>query len=92
MRHTTNPEDAIMYALVNTMSQIPPRSIGHIVSLHRSREAATRAEARLQRGTRRANGRQSYLPTRIVSLAFAMRRGAPVCPSAVVREEVENPA
>lgn len=57
-----------MYALINTMTQIPGDSIGTILSTHRTVEAAERADATLQRLTKRANGQTSYLPTTIVEL------------------------
>ena len=80
-------EGGIMYALINTMSQIPSDSIGTVASLHRSIEAAERAAGKLQRLTRRGNGQNSYIPTQIVRLSCAYRRGEHVSPSSVVREE-----
>ena len=56
------------YALINEMQAIPGDSIGTILSKHRSIEAAERANAALQRATKRGNGASSYLPTRIVRL------------------------
>lgn len=76
-----------MYALVNTMSQIPSDSIGTVVSLHRSIEAAEMADGKLQRLTRKGNGQNSYLPTTIVRLSCAYRRGEHVSPSSVVRDD-----
>jgi hypothetical protein len=35
------------------------------ISIHRSIETAVRAEARFSRAVRRANGRDSYIPTEI---------------------------
>jgi hypothetical protein len=57
-----------MYALINTMTAIPGDSIGTIVSKHRTRGAAERANEILQRRTKKANGQNSYLPTRVVKL------------------------
>lgn len=57
-----------MYALINTMTQIPGDSLGTVLSLHRTAEAAERADAALQRAIKRANGETSYLPTCIVRL------------------------
>ena len=57
-----------MYALINTMNCVPGDSIGTIVSQHRTIDAAERADAKLQRLTKAANGANSYLPTRIVEL------------------------
>lgn len=57
-----------MYALINTMSGVQGDSIGAVVSIHRTIEAAAAADVKLQRQVRRANGDSSYLPTRIVRL------------------------
>lgn len=57
-----------MFALINTMNAVPGDSIGTIVSRHRTRDAAERADSALQRRTRAANGATSYLPTCIVRL------------------------
>ena len=57
-----------MYAVINTMSAVQGESIGAVVSIHRTEEAAKRADDKLQRLTRRANGQSSYLPTQIVKL------------------------
>ncbi len=56
-----------MYALINTMGQTSD-TIGAIISRHRTIEAAERADAKLQRAVRAANGSNSYLPTTIVRL------------------------
>lgn len=57
-----------MFALINTVNAIPGDSIGTVLSQHRTIEAADREDARLQRAVRRANGENSYLPTRVVRL------------------------
>lgn len=57
-----------MYALINTMTAVPGDSIGTVLSTHRTIEAAERADSKLQRLTRKANGSTSYLPTRVVEL------------------------
>jgi hypothetical protein len=57
-----------MYALVNTMNAIQGDSIGTVLSKHRTIEAAERADAKIQRLTKAANGSASYLPTRVVKL------------------------
>lgn len=57
-----------MYALINTMTQIPGDSIGTILSTHRTVEAAEKADEKINRLTRKANGANSYLPTRVVKL------------------------
>ena len=62
-----------MYALINTMSQIPGDSIGTILSRHRTVEAAERADTTLQRRIKRSNGQNSYLPTTIVELTRTPR-------------------
>jgi len=56
-----------MYALVNTFSATSD-SIGIVESVHRTLVAAGRADVRLQRRVRRANGATAYLPTAIVRL------------------------
>lgn len=56
------------YALINTMSAVQGDSIGAVVSIHKTYEAAEKADNKLQRMTRKANGSSSYLPTRIVRL------------------------
>jgi hypothetical protein len=53
-----------MIALINTFHRHPD-TIGSIESLHRSREAAERANVRLQRAIKRSNGRDCYMPTTI---------------------------
>jgi hypothetical protein len=51
-----------MYAVVNTMTSTD-REYGSILSRHRTVEAATAADDKLQRAVRRSNGQTSYLPT-----------------------------
>lgn len=62
-----------MYALVNTMDRVSPY-LGTVISLHRTVAAADRADAVLQRRTRRRNGQHSYIPTTIVELVTPLRR------------------
>lgn len=58
-----------MYILVNTFARrTADNSVGAIVSRHKTREAAEKADARLQRGVKRGNGQSSYLPTVIVDM------------------------
>lgn len=57
-----------MYALINTMNAIQGDSIGTILSTHRTTQAAEAASEKINRATRRANGANSYLPTRVVKL------------------------
>lgn len=56
-----------MFALINTF-QATSDSIGSVESVHRTVVAAARADYRLQRRVRRANGPTCYLPTAIVRL------------------------
>lgn len=56
-----------MYALINTMPAADCY-IGRAVSMHRTEEAAQRADHKLQKLTRSANGSNSYLPTMIAPL------------------------
>lgn len=66
-----------MFALLNTFSAIPSSStIGRCESLHRTREAAERANVRLQRQVKANNGQGSYLPTRIVEVKRTAKAGA----------------
>lgn len=62
-----------MYALVSTMNRVSPY-LGRIVSLHRTVAAADRANAALQRRTRRCNGSNCYIPTCVVELITPPRR------------------
>lgn len=54
-----------MYALVKTDGR--EEMAGMVLSLHRSLEAAEAADAKLQRATRKANGADTWCPTRIVT-------------------------
>lgn len=56
-----------MIALVNTMSRWE-NHVGSILSLHRTAEAAEKANAKIQRTIRKGSGSNSYLPTTIVQL------------------------
>lgn len=56
-----------MYALINVGMQTAD-SIGTVLSTHRTVAAAERADAALQRTTRRGSGPQSYVMTRVVKL------------------------
>jgi Cu/Ag efflux protein CusF len=49
-------------ALINTMTRMDTY-VGTVLSLHRSVEAAEKADSELQRAVKRANGQNSYLPT-----------------------------
>lgn len=70
-----------MYALINTFDKLPG-SIGTILSLHRSIEAAEAADKRYQRDIKRSCGRSSYLPTTVGKLCKARwRKGEQVRPS-----------
>lgn len=53
-----------MIALINTFDRLP-NSIGTVVSLHRSADAAEKANRRLQQSIKRGHGRNSYLPMQI---------------------------
>jgi hypothetical protein len=57
-----------MIALINTTNQIDNISIGTVISRHRTFFAAAAASAKFQADVRRANGANSYIPTRIVTL------------------------
>lgn len=76
------------YAVVNTMNQIGTDSIGTVISRHQTQEAAEQAQARHQRAVRRANGDQSYIPTRVVILTEDIRPGGHVRPRNVQTQEV----
>ena len=62
----TPQENKNVYARINTMSAVGDDSIGSVVSIHSSVEAAKAADAKLQRMTKKANGKDSCLPTRII--------------------------
>ncbi len=53
-----------MYALINTFDR-QPNSIGTVLSLHRSEEAADAANRKYQCDIKRSNGRSCYLPTMV---------------------------
>jgi hypothetical protein len=59
---------------------------GKVLSIHRSREAAEAADAKLQRMTRRANGPTSWCQTRIVrpskrvSVGYWLHRSETISP------------
>lgn len=75
-----------MIALINTFDRLP-NSIGTVVSLHRSREAAERADNELQRAIKRGHGRHSYLPTLISGVCKARwKKGDSVHQSEIVAE------
>jgi hypothetical protein len=62
-----------MIALINTFDRLP-NSIGTVVSMHRSREAAERADKALQAAIKYGHGRHSYLPTLISTVCKARWR------------------
>lgn len=75
-----------MIALINTFDR-RPNSIGTVVSMHRSREAAERADKELQRDIKRGHGRHSYLPTTIETVCKARwRKGDSVHQSEIIAE------
>lgn len=57
-----------MKALINTFNAIGS-SIGTIESLHRTEEAARKADSAIQRAVKKHNGQSSYLPTEVMELA-----------------------
>lgn len=65
-----------MYALINKMSAVPGDSIGRVLFLHRSVEAAEEADHTLQGVTRKGSGSASYIPTRIVKTVGKVSKGA----------------
>jgi hypothetical protein len=69
-----------VYSVINTMNQIGGDSIGTIVSNHRTLEAAQKSEGLFQRSVKRANGANSYVPTRIVIIPQALPTGVHVSP------------
>ena len=48
------------------MSEVQNSTIGTVLSVHRSWDNAQKAHTKLQKQIRKANGQNSYLPTRIV--------------------------
>jgi hypothetical protein len=54
------------YHLVNKMSEVQNLSMGTVLSVHKSWENAEKAHSKLQNQIRKANGQNSYLPTKIV--------------------------
>lgn len=57
-----------MFALISTMNAIQGDSIGTILSTHRTIQAAEAASEKINKATKRANGANGYLPTRVVKL------------------------
>lgn len=55
-----------MYYLINTMSRVEANHVGRVISRHRTIETALKAQAKLARSVREANGQNSYLPTTIL--------------------------
>lgn len=75
-----------MIALINTFDRLP-NSIGTVVSMHRSREAAECANTELQKSIKRGHGRHSYLPTQISPVCKARwKKGDSVHQSEIVAE------
>ena len=63
-----------MFALVNTFNK-PHESFGVVWSVHRSVEAAEKANDATQAAVKRGNGNSSYIPTTIVRLKKRLRSG-----------------
>jgi hypothetical protein len=75
-----------MYALINTFHKMP-NAEGSIESMHRSREAAEKANAKLQKDIKRSNGRHSYMPCIVRKVISAKwKRNQPVWASDIVDE------
>jgi len=75
-----------MYALINTFDRFPD-SIGTILSLHRSVEAAEKSNSQWQRDIKKGHGRNAYLPTQISKLCKARwKKGQQVYASEIVDE------
>lgn len=75
-----------MFVLINTFSPIPGRTLGCVVSNHRSRDAAERAQKALIRDVKRHNGQGSYLPTHIAKVGRRFKAGDSVAYDDVVEE------
>jgi D-arabinose 5-phosphate isomerase GutQ len=58
-----------MYILINTFNAIPGDTVGTVISIHRSREGAERADVILQHRIRANNSPNSYLPTMVAEKA-----------------------
>jgi len=75
-----------MILLINTFDRLP-NSIGTVVSVHRSREAAEKANIALQSAVKRGHGRNAYLPTTIAAgCKGRWRKGDDVRESEIVSE------
>ncbi|HET8646953.1 MAG TPA: hypothetical protein VFO85_15770, partial [Vicinamibacteria bacterium] len=83
----TSKRTRTMYALV--MHDGRPEMAGRVLSWHRSEDAARRADARLQRHTRRACGPTSWCETRIVRPARHVPVGYWLHRSELLRDETE---
>lgn len=62
------------WAIVNTFTA-RPGYLGTVESFHRTREAAEKADAALQRSVKRHNGGNSYLPTVIREVDARAKKG-----------------
>ena len=79
-----------MIALINTFDRLP-NSVGTVVSMHRTVEAAEKADRELQRSIKRGHGRNSYLPTLISPVCEARwRKGDSVHQSEIVGGSTED--
>jgi hypothetical protein len=54
------------YHLVNKMTEVQNLTLGTVLSVHKSWENAEKAHSKLQNQIKKANGNNSYLPTKIV--------------------------
>jgi len=80
----TQPKPEIMkIAIINTMSAHDNHA-GTVISTHRSRAAAERADAALQRAIKKHNGQNSYLPTVIAEVEAKAKKGMRIHDSLII--------
>lgn len=70
-------------AIINTMDRFDTIA-GTVLSTHRTREAAEREDASIQRDTKRCNGRNSYLPTIIAEVDPKATKGMRIHESLII--------
>ena len=70
-------------AIINTMDKFDTIA-GTVLSTHRTREAAEREDASIQRLVRRHNGQNSYLPTIICEVDPKAKKGMRIHESLII--------
>lgn len=77
------PNTTMKIAVINTMDRFDTIA-GTVLSVHRSIEAAEKADAMIQRDVKRYNGRSSYLPTIIREVEPSVKKGDRIHESLII--------